>query len=153
MNAGGIALIGAAAVVFFARRGRVRAAAGFAPAEPPLPLPLPTAATGAPRCGAWYASRRSDLLLGTGPRSITARALFSFASDREKHDAKTWGNDTTRRIILARAIIEAPQNRAFLCPARGRQLATAAGETLDTRRAPLIWIPRMVEKNGVLTSA
>jgi hypothetical protein len=29
-------------------------------------------------------------------------------------------------------------------------LKTADGMTLDTRRSPLIWIPPMHEKNGVL---
>ena len=144
----GVALLGTAALVAIVRRDRVRAAAGFvAPKRPELAAP---AATAGPRCGRWFLAARSDLLMGHGPRSITGRALEHLALELQKPDPAHWCRDTTRRAVLARAILQSPQNRRHLRPARGRMLKTADGMTLDTRRSPLIWIPPMHEKNGVL---
>ncbi len=140
------ALVGTAAIVALIRRDTPRASAGFVRAaciEPPR-------ADAGPRCGCWFLSQRSDLLMGHGPRSITSRALEHLARELNKPDPETWAKDTTRRAVLARAILEAPQNRRHLRPARGRMLKTAEGLTLDTRRSPLISIPAMHEKNGVL---
>ena len=121
-------MAGAVALLSLAGPGRSRrAAAGFVPSS-----------TGAPTPGAWYQSRRSDLLMGRGHRSISWRVLRALAPEL----GEVFADDTTRRAVVARSIVTAPQNAGLLCPARGRQLCDGDGRTLDTRREPLVWIPR-----------
>jgi len=130
---------GAMAVISLAASSKSRrASAGFLPSSTSTPTP-----------GAWYQSRRSDLLMGRGPRSITWRVLKALAPSR----GDDFADDTTRRAVVARAIITAPQNAGLLRRASGRQLCDGQGRTLDVRREPLVWIPHLKHESGVVTRA
>jgi len=102
--------------------------------------------TSAPTVGSWYQSKRSDLLMGKGSRSISWRVLRSLAPSL----GETFADNTTRRVVVARAIVTAPQNAGLLRKAQGRQLCDGHGRTLDVRGAPLVWIPRFINDNGVI---
>lgn len=130
---------GAMAVISLAASSKSRrASAGFLPSSTSTPTP-----------GAWYQSRRSDLLMGRGPRSITWRVLKALAPSR----GDDFADDTTRRAVVARAIITAPQNAGLLRRASGRQLCDGQGRTLDVRREPLVWVPCFVADGELVKRA
>jgi len=129
-------MAGVAGVIALANRKKPqRASVGFLPPS-----------TSAPTVGSWYQSKRSDLLMGKGSRSISWRVLRSLAPSL----GETFADNTTRRVVVARAIVTAPQNAGLLRKAQGRQLCDGHGRTLDVRGAPLVWIPRFINDNGVI---
>jgi len=124
-------MAGVAGVIALANRKKPqRASVGFLPPS-----------TSAPTAGAWYQSN-----MGKGSRSISWRVLRSMAPGL----GETFADNTTRRVVVARAIVTAPQNAGLLRKAHGRQLCDGHGRTLDVRGAPLVWIPRFVNDNGVI---
>jgi len=103
---------GAMAVISLAASSKSRrASAGFLPSSTSTPTP-----------GAWYQSRRSDLLMGRGPRSITWRrrgrpshyhsaAKCGAASSCERSPALRRTRSDARRKARAFSLDPSPQTR------------------------------------------
>jgi|GEM_PF-6240427 len=114
--------------------------------------------------GSFYESRRGDLLLGKGPKSITWRALFQAALDAgfqaESDDgvsAECIANDSARRVAYAGLICAAPANAAHLThDLRERDFRNHEGVGIDLRTRPLLWLPvidlEMLTRCGVIQS-
>lgn len=115
--------------------------------------------------GSFYESRRGDLLLGKGPKSITWRALFQAALDagfRAEPDggtsAECIANDSARRVAYAGLICAAPANATHLTrDLRERDFRNHEGVGIDLRTRPLLWLPvldlEMLAQCGVVQAA
>lgn len=117
--------------------------------------------------GSFYESRRGDILLGKGQKSITWRALFQAAldagfgecpSDGGGVTAECIANDSARRVAYAGLICAAPANATHLtADLRERDFRNHEGVGIDLRTRPLLWLPvldlEMLAQCGVVQAA
>jgi hypothetical protein len=112
--------------------------------------------------GSFYESRRGDILLGHGPKSITWRALYQAALDAGFHadtpggvSAECIADDSARRVAYAGLICAAPANAAHLThELRERDFRNHEGVGIDLRTRPILWLPvidlEMLARCGVV---
>jgi len=94
--------------------------------------------------GFFYESRRGDILLGKGPKSITWRAVQAAARHAGFGDGSDQIADTLRRCSYAALICAAPHNRDFLSEHVGaNEYRNHEGYGLDLSSRPVLWMPML----------
>lgn len=142
----GLGAAGVAGVAVLAALGRGRksntpkASMGFAPTEPSQLARLFSEHCEA---GSLYETKRGDILLGKGPKSITWRAVRSAAQLAGFADASDQiADDTLRRCAYAALLCAAPYNHDFLTDKVGpNEYRNHEGLGLDLRAKPVLWLP------------